>query len=115
MNIHNINPPPKFNKVKKNLTKSEWDYISRNYKLTEDFMQKHKNKLNWLYISSCQTLDEPFIEKCFDNISWEFIAISQNLSEDFLLNLLYILAFSSAIITIFTYIFFIAHLIAPLL
>jgi len=60
-----------------------WDYISKNYKLPEPFIEKYKNKVNWYYISYYQKLPEPFIEKYKNKVNWYYISRYQNLSAEF--------------------------------
>ena len=46
-----------------------WDYISKNYKLPEPFIEKYKNKVNWYYISRYQNLSAEFVKKHIDKIT----------------------------------------------
>lgn len=65
-------------------TVSEYDVISQNKILSEDFIEEHADKVNWDYISIYQNLSENFIEKHQDKVNWLYITIHQNLSEDFI-------------------------------
>ena len=60
-----------------------WENISKNSKLTEDFMKEFKDKLNWNKISQYQTLSEDFIKEMKDYVKWSKIARYQTLSEEF--------------------------------
>lgn len=48
----------------------DWNYVSKNEKLTEDFIEKHKDEVNWDHISMCQILSESFIEKFKDKVNF---------------------------------------------
>ena len=60
-----------------------WNWISKNEKLGESFIEKYKSKLDWYWISKCQKLKEPFIEKHKDYINWDCIIKYQDLSPSF--------------------------------
>lgn len=62
----------------------DWADISRNEKLTENFMREHAKKIKWDSICSYQKLSESFIEEFIDKINWYEISIWQILSEDFM-------------------------------
>ncbi len=91
----------------KELTKGNWEYISRYFnlsekfiekyqdkvdwynistfqKLTERLIKKYKNKVNWYSISKYQKLSEKFIEKYKNKVKWVYISIYQKLSESFI-------------------------------
>ncbi len=42
-------------------TNVNWNYISENYKLSENFIKKFQDKFDWDYISMKQKLSESFI------------------------------------------------------
>ena len=60
-----------------------WNNISKNSKLTEEFIKEFKDKLNWNKISQYQKLSEKFIEEMKDYVVWSKIARYQTLSEGF--------------------------------
>ena len=62
----------------------DWIDVSRNRKLSENFIEKHANQVDWFYISMYQKLSEDFIEKYKDKVNWSCISICQKLSEDFI-------------------------------
>ena len=62
----------------------DWFDVSRNRKLSENFIEKYKNKVNWISISMHQKLSEDFIEKHADKVDWDCISESQKLYEDFI-------------------------------
>ena len=47
----------------KSLKEVNWDYISWNLKLSEDFIREFANEVVWEYISCTQKLSENFIIK----------------------------------------------------
>jgi hypothetical protein len=71
--------------IKKNQDKVEWDYISENQKLSEDFIKKNQDKVDWDYISICQKLSENFIREFQNKVNWDFISEYQKLSENFII------------------------------
>src|SRR5574344_2076628 len=62
----------------------DWYYISKNQKLSEEFIDKYNDKVYWGYISQYQKLSEEFIEKHYDKVYWCYISIYQTLSEEFI-------------------------------
>lgn len=60
-----------------------WNSISRNMKLTEEFMDIFKYYLNWDYVSVYQTLSEEFIEKHTTRVNWKSITQYQTMSLKF--------------------------------
>jgi hypothetical protein len=64
--------------------KVDWCCISRDQKLSEDFIREFKNRVDWDYISSYQNLSEGFIREFKDKVFWDSISRSQKLSEDFI-------------------------------
>ena len=65
--------------------KINWEYVSKNYKLSDEFMERFSSQLNWDKLSRYQSLSVQFITKHIDKISWKFIPYKQELSEDFIL------------------------------
>jgi len=65
---------------------NNWDTISLEYSLSEEFMRVHKNQLNWLIISFYQKLSENFIREFQNKLIWWYILRNKNinLSEDFI-------------------------------
>lgn len=63
----------------------DWKIISKDYKLSEDFMREFKNKLDWYNLSIYQSFSESFIEEFKRRVNWDFISIHQKLSEEFIL------------------------------
>ena len=62
----------------------DWNGISFNQILSEEFIEKFTYKVNWYNISGWQNLSEQFIEKFADKINWYIISQSQTLSEQFI-------------------------------
>jgi len=54
-----------------------WDEIIQCY-------EQNKNKVNWEYISINQQLSEEFIEKFSDKVAWDWISRYQKLSKEFI-------------------------------
>jgi uncharacterized protein YnzC (UPF0291/DUF896 family) len=61
-----------------------WDEISENQNLSEEFIEKFKDKVYWERISRKQKLSEEFIEKFKDKVYWDVISVVQKLSEEFI-------------------------------
>ena len=70
--------------IEKFQDKLDWYYISVYQKLSDDFIEKHQNKVKWMLISTYQKLSEPFIEKHKDDVDWYRISKYQKLSENFI-------------------------------
>ena len=68
-------------------TKTDWDYISYYYKLSELFIEKYQNFLNWNHLSRRSKLSETLVEKCQNKITWDRIIYNKNakISNGFLL------------------------------
>ena len=62
----------------------DWDDISQNEPLTEDFIRKTYDKVNWWLIVQCQKLSESFIREMADYVAWNYVGCEQKLSEDFI-------------------------------
>ena len=67
--------------IRKFQNKVNWYYISRYQKLTEDFIREFKDKVNWARISTYQKLSESFIREFQDQLNWNYISANQKLSE----------------------------------
>ena len=67
--------------------KLNWDIISSNQELTEEFMNEHLNDLegNWDKVSKFQKLSSGFINKHADKLNWGIMATSQKLNESIIL------------------------------
>jgi hypothetical protein len=74
----------KIRKVQDQLSKDDWGNISKNQKLSEDFIREFQDKVNWSNISEFQTLSEDFIREFQNKVNWIFISRKQTLSEDFI-------------------------------
>jgi hypothetical protein len=72
------------NSNKIDLNKVDWDRISCNKKLSEDFIKEHKDKVYWSSISEYKKLSESFIKEHKDKVNWYDISIYQKLSESFI-------------------------------
>jgi len=70
--------------LKKFKNKVNWNYISSNQKLSENFIREFQNRVNWEYISIYQKLSEDFIREFKNQINWSYISKYQNLPEDFI-------------------------------
>ena len=62
----------------------DWDSISINQKLSEDFIREFKDKVHFDWISRYQTLSEDFIRSCQLRVYWRNICQYQKLSCDFM-------------------------------
>jgi hypothetical protein len=97
-----------YNKSLNEITEKQWDDISKNIELSEDFIIEFELYINWDHVTLCQelterviseceylidwdilcerkVLSEEFIEKHSDNLTWEMISAYQNLSDEFLI------------------------------
>ena len=79
--IHNIK---KFFDENINNFVVDWRYISKNQKLSEEFIEKYIDKVNWDCISINQKLSEEFIEKYIDKVNWHYISQFEKVSESFI-------------------------------
>jgi hypothetical protein len=71
-------------KAQDQLTEDDWKNISKNQKLSEDFIREFQDKVNWNMISIYQKLSEDFIREFQDKVNWYFISQNQKLSEKFI-------------------------------
>jgi len=72
------------NKYKwKSIADVDWEAISQDVKLSEEFIAYFKDRVIWYLISTYQTLSEAFIEKFAKKVWWIEIATHQILSRDF--------------------------------
>lgn len=60
----------------------DWWIISKERRLSEDFIREFQDKVNWYIISRYQKLSEDFIRENQDKVYWEHILHYQKLSED---------------------------------
>jgi len=65
-------------------SKVSWNYISHYQKLSEDFIREFQSKVYWGNISRCQKLSENFIREFQSKVDWYCISYDQKLSEDFI-------------------------------
>jgi len=61
-----------------------WKDVSKNQKLSEDFIRENQDKVNWYCISKYQKLSEEFIREFQDKVDWYNISAYQKLSEEFI-------------------------------
>lgn len=57
----------------------DWDRISKEVKLPESLIEKHKDRVNWDNISAFQKLSESFIEKFSDRVMGLYLRYSKAL------------------------------------
>lgn len=62
---------------------NDWNKISKNIDLTEEFVEKYKNKIQWKNLN-CKNLSEPFIEKHLNKLDLKNLCKSKKLSEQFI-------------------------------
>lgn len=62
----------------------DWNCISTNKNLNEEFINYYQDRLNWNLISRYYNCSEDFIRKNKDKVSWYYIANYQNVSDEFL-------------------------------
>ena len=55
----------------------DWEFISQNQCLSEDFIREFKDKVDWTLICENQTLSEDFINEFEDKVDWSLISIYQ--------------------------------------
>jgi hypothetical protein len=71
-------------KSEKLITKGEWENISFESGLSEDFIREFKNEVYWDSISLLQKLSENFIREFKDLVYWPYISKKQKLSPAFI-------------------------------
>jgi hypothetical protein len=71
--------------IEDNISEIDWDKITWNNILPEDFIRKYQDKLDWNNISSRQILSEDFIREFHDKVNWYSISYCQYLSNDFII------------------------------
>ena len=62
-----------------------WNHISFDQKLSENFMREYQDKIEWENISYTQILSESFIIEFQDKVDWYCISKGQKLSNDFII------------------------------
>jgi hypothetical protein len=58
------------------INKVDWDYVSANYNMSEEFIEFYQDKLNWSFIS-CNgnlSMSENFIDRHKDKLNWKYIS-----------------------------------------
>ena len=68
----------------KSMEEVDWDEISVNCKVTEEFIREFQYYVNWQFISYKQKLSENFIREFSNKVDWYYISLSQKLSENFI-------------------------------
>ena len=66
------------------LNSTDWENISWQQELSEEFITKFQDKVNWWRISEYQKLSEEFISKFQEHVDWWCITRYQKLSEEFM-------------------------------
>lgn len=59
-----------------------WEEISSEPELTEDFIRDHKEKVNWEHISKYQRLSNAFILEMEEHIHFDDLSYNENLTEE---------------------------------
>ncbi|AUN01423.1 hypothetical protein EXM90_11505 [Clostridium botulinum] len=67
-------------KNKETLNEIDWENISKNKNLTENFIIEFENNIDWFYIKCFQNLSENFLLKFKNKIYWSNVPYSVNLS-----------------------------------
>jgi len=62
----------------------DWENVSKNQKLSEEFIRENAYKVDWEYISATQKLSEEFIKEFQYKVYWDCISEYQELSMDFI-------------------------------
>ena len=62
----------------------DWQRMSMEDELTEDFMHDHRDDLDWTWLCICQIMSEDFIRAHQDLVNWQHIACHQTVSDDFI-------------------------------
>ncbi|MBW3020320.1 hypothetical protein KY334_03410 [Candidatus Woesearchaeota archaeon] len=76
--------PEQIENIRKDPDKQDWNDLSRDYKLLEDFIIEFQYLVNWKCISISQKLSEDFIKKFAYYVDWDYISKYQVLSENFI-------------------------------
>lgn len=62
----------------------DWECISKQQNLSEDFIREFRDRVDWKSISRYQALSENFIREFEDKIDWSIVSdVYQTLSEKF--------------------------------
>lgn len=76
-NLHNTDTHIRSSVVdyikRKTITEDEWEWVSINSNLSEDFIREFQDKLNWYNISEYQKLSEDFIREFQYEVEWNLI------------------------------------------
>jgi len=56
----------------------DWEFISQNQCLSEDFIREFKDKVDWTLICENQTLSEDFINEFEDKVDWRVVSTYSN-------------------------------------
>ena len=56
----------------------DWEYISSNERLTEEFMEKYYLELNCDMLSRYQNMSYEFLKRNLDIINWTFLTMNKN-------------------------------------
>jgi hypothetical protein len=64
-----------------------WEYISINQTLSEDFIREFRDRVDWLWISRKQNLSEDFIREFKNHVYWDSISRNPNIDRQVKINL----------------------------
>ncbi len=60
----------------------DWQFISRDQELSEEFIHQHADLVAWKCVSKCQKLSEEIINQYTELVDWDRISQYQKLSEE---------------------------------
>jgi hypothetical protein len=64
-----------------------WDSISYNQNLSEDFIREFQDRVYWAGISRKQKLSEAFIREFQNRVKWDYISRNPNIDRQVKINL----------------------------
>ena len=80
MDIHDFPMNINVDVIRKDPKNQDWQYISYQGPLTEEFILEFKDYVDWYYITKYQKLSEDFLDKCNESEFWRYYAVSDNIS-----------------------------------
>lgn len=70
-----------FNTNFSSLEEVDWEYISKNNKLSESFMREFQDEVEWCQISKYQKLSKGFMKEFKDMIDWDIFLCREDMRD----------------------------------
>lgn len=68
----------------KDATSPMWLHVSRQHRLSEQFIHKYSDRVDWEYVSKYQKLSESFISQHSHKVDWHNIVLFQLLRVEYI-------------------------------